>query len=207
MKNTKLNFVLSSLSLLAIFMSATVAKAAPVRFNQVTQVVDSKPSGGKTGGFTNLRLKGDDVVVNEVNTDDTTNPQQDDRVIVTKTSEVVLAEECNCEPPPTPDGKFPYWALLGLAAIPVAIILINRKDKTPTPTQTVPTQTPTPTPTTPTPTPTPSTPTPTPTPTVTPTPEPVPEPMTILLFGTGLAGIGIAARRRMRRRAKENSEA
>ncbi len=199
MKNTKLQFVLSSLSLFAIMMTATVAQAAPVRFNQVTQMVDAKPSGAKTGGFTQLRLIVDDVVVSAVKTEDDPTAPQDDRVIVTKTSQVVLADDCGCDQPP-PEKKFPYWALLGLVAIPIAVVLINRKDKTPTPTATVPTQTPTLTPT-PTP-PTTPTPTPTPTPTVTPTPEPVPEPMTILLFGTGLAGIGITARRRMRRKEK-----
>ncbi len=195
MKNTKLRIVLSAFSLFAIFMTATVAKAAPIRFNQVTQVVNAKPNGAKTGGFTQLRLADDDVVVSVTKTVDDPPTTQDDRVITETKIEVVQSEACDCPVEPKEPG-FPKWALLGLAAIPIVIILINRKN-TPTPTPTTPTptpSTPTPTPSTPTPTPTPNTPTPTP------TPEPVPEPMTILLFGTGLAGIGLAARRRLRRK-------
>ncbi len=205
MKNTKLRIVLSSISLLAICLTATVAKGGPIRFQQVVQVVNAKPSSAKTGGFTQLRLADDNVVVNAK--DDDGDTPQDKRVIITQTTEITDADSCDCPVDEIRKG-FPKWALLGLVAIPVAIILIRRKTPTPTPTPTTPTPTPTTQTPTPTPTPTPtSTPTPTPTPTVTPTPEPVPEPMTILLFGTGLAGIGLTARRRLRRKEKaENSE-
>lgn len=201
MKNIRLQISLSFICLLALSLSATIANAAPVRLNQVVQTVNAKPGKAKTGGFTQLRLADDPVIT--AKTDDDPNAPQDKRVIVTETTEVTDADDCHCEQPPT-GGHFPKWALLGLAAIPVGIILLNRKDDTPTPTPT-PTGTTTPTPTsTPTATPTP---TPTATPTVTPTPEPVPEPMTVLLFGTGLAGIGVAARRRLRRKSKsDNSE-
>lgn len=205
MKNTKFKITLSFVCLLAFSWSVM---AAPVRINQIIQEVNAKPGKAKTGGFSQLHLASDDTVKD----DDTDTPQQDDkRVIVTKTTEITEAEECNCiiTDPKTP-GKFPKWALLGLAAIPVAIILLNRDDDpTPTPTPTTtPTGSPTPTPTnTPTPTPTPTpTATPTPTPSITPTPEPVPEPMTVLLFGTGLAGIGVAARRRLRKKANKENE-
>jgi PEP-CTERM motif len=210
MKNTKLKIALSFVCLLAFAWSAM---AAPVRINQVVQTVNAKPGKAKTGGFAQLYLADDETVKTE---DDTDVPQQDKRVIITKTTEITEQQECDCEVPPPPGSKFPKWALLGLAAIPVAIILLNRDDDpTPTPTPTTtPTGSPTPTPTgtptaTPTPTPTPTvtpTPTPTATPTVTPTPEPVPEPMTILLFGTGLAGIGVAARRRLRKKADKENE-
>ncbi|MEK7723649.1 MAG: PEP-CTERM sorting domain-containing protein [Acidobacteriota bacterium] len=204
MKNTKLKITLSIICLFAFSWSVM---AAPVRINQVIQSVNAKPGKAKTGGFAQLQLASDDTITSD---DDKDIPQQDKRVIITKTTEITEAEECDCIVPPEPPGKFPKWALLGLAAIPVAIILLNRdKDPTPTPTPTgTPTGTPTPTPTnTPTPTPTPTaTPTPTPTPTMTPTPEPVPEPMTILLFGTGLAGIGVAARRRLRKKADKENE-
>ncbi len=206
MKNTKLRIVLSAFSLFTMLFMTTIANGAPVRFNQVVQVVNAKPGKAKTGGFTQLHLSDDPVVAKS---DDDPATPQDDRVIVTKTSEIMEDEACDCiPPPPPPGGGFPKWALLGLAAIPVGLILINRKDTpTPTPTPTTtPTGTPTATPTT-TPTATPTvtpTATPTSTPTVTPTPEPVPEPMTILLFGTGLAGIGMVARRRIRR--KEDSD-
>ena len=199
MKNTKLKIALSFVCLLAFSWSVM---AAPVRINQVIQTVNAKPGKAKTGGFSQLHLVDDTV-----KSDDP--PQQDKRVIITKTTEISESEVCDCPPEPVSSSKFPKWALLGLAAIPVAIILLNRdKDPTPTPTPTGTPTTPTPTPTpgTPTPTPTPTTPTPTPTPSITPTPEPVPEPMTVLLFGTGLAGIGVAARRRLRKKAKKENE-
>lgn len=202
MKNKILRNILSATSLLALMVMATSSLfAAPVKFNQVVQVVNAKPGKANTGGFTQLRLADDNVAVNS--TDDDPNAPPQDRVITKTETEIVDDEACDCIPPP--GGGFPKWPLLGLAAIPLAIVLLNRDDETPTPTPTptgTPTSTPTPTPTvTPTPTPT-ATPTPTPTPTVTPTPEPVPEPMTILLFGTGLAGIGVAARKRMRRKSE-----
>jgi hypothetical protein len=211
MKNTKLKIALSFICLLAFSWSAF---AAPVRINQVVQTVNAKPGKAKTGGFAQLQLAEDDTIESEDGDDETKTPQQDDRVIVTKKTEILETEVCDCPPePPVGKGKFPKWALLGLAAIPVAIILLNRDKETPTPTPTpttTPTGSPTPTPTntpTPTPTPTPTvTPTPTPTPTLTPTPEPVPEPMTVLLFGTGLAGVGIAARRRLRKKAQKENE-
>ena len=204
MNNRKLQIACSVVTLIAFAFSANIVKAAPVRINQIVQVVNATPGKAKTGGFSQLRMA-DDNTLSSSKSDDTGAPQ-DDRVIVTSTTEIV-EDACNCvEEKVVEKNGFPKWALLGLAAIPVAIILINRKDKTPTPT---PTPTGTQTPGTPTPTPTTPTPTPTPTatPTLTPTPEPVPEPMTLLLFGTGLAGIGVAARRRMRKGEKtEDSE-
>lgn len=203
MNNKILRNILSATSLMAMMVMATSSLfAAPVKFNQVVQVVNAKPGKANTGGFTQLRLADDNAAV--TSTDDP--PAQQDRVITKTETEIVDDEACDCIPP-VKDGGFPKWPLLGLAAIPLGIILLNDDDDpTPTPTPTTPTPTPTtPTPTpTATPTPTPTV-TPTPTPTLTPTPEPVPEPMTILLFGTGLAGIGVAARKRMRRKS-ENAD-
>ena len=173
-------------------------------------------------------MSDDSIVATTDDTDDDDKTKvsapQDDRVITETSVEIIQADDCNCIQPKT-GGKFPYWALLGLGAIPVAILLTrdDDDDPTPTPTPTVtptatptatptPTETPTPTATpTPTPTPTPTaTPTPTETPTMTPTPtpptEPVPEPMTILLFGTGLAGVGLAARKKFGLADSDESE-
>jgi hypothetical protein len=189
--------------LVSILSGFSTVNAAPVQFNEVTQFISAKPGKATTGSFSQLGLSSFDDPVGETGDDDD-KKKQDGRVITKTTTEVqeVSPEDCDCGPLPK-DKKFPKWALLGLAAIPIAIILIRRhKDKdTPTPTPSIPiTQTPT---TTPTPTPTktpPMTPTPTP-------PEPVPEPMTILLFGTGLAGIGMAARRRFgKKEDKKESE-
>lgn len=200
----KLNFktALSAVSLISMLMLATSVKAAPVRFEQVVQVVNAKPGKANSGGFTKLRVADDDVVVSTNNGDEKDDPpvQQQERMITEVSYDVVEDESCNCPVEETENNvkrKFPYWTILAAAgAIPVAVVLLRKKDKTPTPTP-FGTETPTPTPTgTMTPTPTPTV-----TPTMTPTPtEPVPEPMTLLLFGTGLAGIGVAARRRLRKR-------
>jgi hypothetical protein len=195
MKNVKLRVLLSLVSLFSIMMAASnSAFAAPVRFEQVQQVINVKPGRANTGGFAQLRLADDGVFSVDGDDDDKTNTPpkpQDDRVIVTTTTTMEEDDACNC-PIERERKGFPKWAFLGLAAIPL-LFLIGR-DKTPTRTPTgTPTETPTMTPTM----------TPTVTPTVTPTPEPVPEPMTILLFGTGLAGIGLAARRRLRKRGAD----
>lgn len=206
MKNFNFRFTLAAFSLLSFLTFTLSANAAPVKFKQVTQVVNVKAGKARTGSFARLRLATDGAVATADGDDDDPKPAttQDDRVIRTTTADIVRDEVCDCvEDQIVKRRGFPKWALLGLAAIPIAIILTRDKDKTPTPTPTL-TPTPTGTPTaTPTPTPT-ATPTPTPTITPTPTPpEPVPEPMTILLFGTGLAGIGLAARRKFGKKDDE----
>lgn len=214
MRNFNLRLFLTVSVLMSVLTMTLTANAAPVKLNEVVQVVNAKPGTARTGSFANLRLAGNNVIATfpgDGDGDDDKPVQQDDRVITETTTEIVLDDVCNCEQPIVEVDKFterrgfPKWALLGLAAVPL-VFLIPDKDKTPTPTPTatVPNQTPTPTPT-PTVTPTP-TPTPTMTPTPTPPPEPVPEPMTILLFGTGLAGIGLAARRKFGKKGEEKSE-
>ncbi len=194
MKNFNFRFFLSAVCLYSIMMAVSASvSAAPVRYNQVVQIVNAKPGKSNTGGFSQLRLANDGIVA--VDGDDDKKPvtNQDDRVITETRVEIVEDDVCDCVEEQVVTKGFPKWALLGLAAVPLLFLFRDTgtpRTRTPTPTTTeTPTPT-TPTPTTPTPTtPTPMTPTPTP-------PEPVPEPMTILLFGTGLAGIGIAARKR-----------
>jgi hypothetical protein len=200
MRNFKFRFFLAVFSLMSVLTVTFSANAAPVKFNQVVQVVNVKPGNAKTGAFAQLRLANDLILFGDTDgdgDDDPKTPQQDDRVITEIKTDVVEDEVCDCTDVEVIKRGFPKWALLGLAAIPIAFI-VTRKDKTPTPTPTT-TTTPTATPTI----------TPTPTPTITPTPtppEPVPEPMTILLFGTGLAGIGMAARRKFGKKDTDKTE-
>jgi len=207
MRNFKFRFFLAVFSLMSVLTLTFSANAAPVKFNQVVQVVNVKPGNAKTGAFAQLRLANDLILFGDTDgdgDDDTKTPQQDDRLITEIKTDVVEDEVCDCVDVAVIKRGFPKWALLGLAAIPIAFI-VTRKDKTPTPTPTT-TTTPPATPTiTPTPTVTPTV-TPTKTPTPTPPPEPVPEPMTILLFGTGLAGIGLAARRKFGKKDTDKTE-
>ena len=193
MRNLNFRFFLSALALYSIMMAVPTAKAAPVQFNQVVQVLNAKPGKANTGGFAQLRLADDNLALtgDDPKTDTPPAPQQDDRVITETRAEIVEEEVCECEEI-KPPGGFPYWTL-GFAAIPF-IFLIPPGDDSSTPPGTPPgTQTP---------------PSESPTPPISPTPTetPVPEPMTILLFGTGLASIGLAARRRLGKNDKKDGE-
>lgn len=201
MDKFNLKTLLAAICLASLFAAVTRIEAGPIKFDQLVQVVNANPTRSASGNFARLRVLStfDDLIVSDGDDDDKDKDKkkapQDGRTITETRTDIVTDEDCHCEQVEHA-RTFPKWALLGLAAIPIAFILIKHKKDTPTPTPTssIP-MTPTPTPTTPTPTPT--TPTPTPTPPVTPTPpQPVPEPITILLFGTGLASVGLAARKR-----------
>ncbi len=184
MRKQELKFILSIIALYSMTAAATV-KAAPVQFNEVVQIVNAKPGKANTGGFAQLRLNGDDVILS--GDDDETKKAapkpQDDRVITETRSEIVEDEVCDCVAPAVVGGGFPYgWLALG--AVPLVFLIPNDPDDPDT------IETPTVTPTPPT----------TTTPTM--TPAPVPEPMTMFLFGSGLAGIGLAARRRLGKKGK-----
>lgn len=211
MKITNFRVFLSALCVVSILAGFTKLSAGPVRFDRVVQVMNTRPGQSGTGVISKLRVAGDYTFLVG---DDDDEPKkkapevQDGRVITETRIDVVRDEVCDCEEEVVEGRGFPKFLLLGLAAIPLAFILIRRKKDTPTPTPTIPiTQTPTPS-MTPTPTPPGMTPTPTPpgmTPSPTP-PEPIPEPMTILLFGTGLASVGMAARRRFGKKRDDQNE-
>lgn len=201
MKKTNLRAMLSVICMMSIMAALVKVEAGPVRFDQVVQIMNPTPGKAETSSFTRIRVVNyyDGIVVGDDGDDDkkTGGTKQDGRVITETKTDIVEDDVCDCIEPESV-SKFPKWALLGLAAIPIGLILIKRKKDLPTPTVT-PTATPTVTPTV----------TPTPTPTVTPTPtppEPVPEPVTILLFGTGLASIGLAARRKFGKKNKGEEE-
>lgn len=219
MRNLQLRLIVSTIALFSTLMVTMTANAAPIKFNQIVQVISAKPGIAGSGGFAQLRLVNGELIFTDKGDDKSDangkpKPLQDDRVITETRSEIVEDEVCDCAPIDVPKAGFPKYALLGLAALPLLFLIPRDRNTTsPTPTEITPTPTPpppgmTPTPTpppgmTPTPTPTPET---TPTPNVTPTPpEPVPEPMTLLLFGTGLASVGIAARKKFRK-SKDDEE-
>lgn len=190
MKNIRFRFIISGLCLASILTAVSSTLAAPVRLNQVVQVINAKPGKASTGNFSQLRLVNDYTSIvgddDDENTTTSVPTQDDDRVITDTRTEIVEEEVCDCEQPQPTRGGFPYW-VAGFGAIPLLFLIPGRdRDKTPTPT-------------------TPTTQTPTVTPTPTP-PEPVPEPMTLLLFGTGLAGIGVAARKKFGKKGKTNTE-
>ncbi|MBV6497512.1 MAG: hypothetical protein DCC44_12620 [Acidobacteria bacterium] len=200
MDKFNLKTLLAAICLVSLFAAVTRIEAGPIKFDQLVQVVNANPTRSASGTFARLRVAStfEDLLTSDGDDDDKDKKKkpQDGRVITETRTDIVTDEDCHCEQVEH-ERKFPKWALLGLAAIPIAFILIRHKKDTPTPTPTssIP-QTPTPT-VTPTVTPTPTPNTPTPTPPVTPTPpQPVPEPITILLFGTGLASVGLAARKR-----------
>ncbi|MDQ6785618.1 MAG: PEP-CTERM sorting domain-containing protein [Acidobacteriota bacterium] len=223
MRNLQFRLILSTVTLFSILTVTLTANAAPVKFEQVRQLINAKPGKAKTSAFARLSLinsefspgeGGDDKDKKDDKNKGTATPtteqerQQDNRVITETTSEIVQDDVCDCvQDIAISKPGFPKYALLGLAAIPLLFLIPRGNKDTPTPTPPT-TTTETPTPTTETPTPTPTTPTPTPPTTVTPTPppQPVPEPVTILLFGTGLASVGMAARKKFGKKAKEKTE-
>ena len=163
MKNTQFRFILSLVAVFSIWTaSALKASAAPVRFEQIRQIVNARPGKAATGAFEQLRLIGDDPIVQSgggtddktKNGDGTTQPQpqstpppppteqpQDNgRVIVETSSEIVEDDVCDCTQPTVEKSRFPY-ALLALGAIPL-LFLIPHGKHTPTPTPGTPTPTP-----------------------------------------------------------------
>src|SRR5436190_9430005 len=146
MKNINLRVSLAAICVASILGAFTKSVfAEPIRFDQVVQIVDARPAKVQSGAVSTL------VVANGYNNpllaDADNNNQQDDRVITTTKSDIVKDEDCDCIPPPIAHRGFPYWALLGLAAIPIAFIIIHHHESpTPSPTGTPGIGTPTPSP-------------------------------------------------------------
>src|SRR5687768_16094456 len=136
MERLQFRFILAAVVLFSL-TTVPILNAAPVRFNQVVQVVNAKPGKADAAGFAQLRLGGDVIVFsgNDDNDNDknkkkeSTRPQQDDRVITETTVEIVEEEVCDCEDIPVRGGGFPYW-VLPFAAIPFFFIPWDRdKDR------------------------------------------------------------------------------
>lgn len=194
MRNINFRVTLSAICVASVLAGFSTVRAAPIRFDQVVQVINARPDKAGINSLTQLRFADDYSVFFGDDDDKKKAASQDGRVITETKTDIVKDDVCDCEEAVHEKRGFPKWALLGLAAIPIAFIIIKHHDDTPTPTPSIPVMTPSTTATphmTPSITPTPMTPPPSPTP-----PQPVPEPVTILLFGTGLASIGLAARRK-----------
>ena len=129
MKNFTFRFFLAAFSLMSILTLNFTANAAPVTFNQVVQVVNVEPGSAQTGAFAQLRLANDLIVFGDDGDDDDsdtkTPQQQDDRMITETKTEIVEEELCECDDvdPFIERRRFPKWALLGLAAIPLAFLI------------------------------------------------------------------------------------
>src|SRR5206468_2645015 len=122
---------------LAVF---TTAYAAPIRFDQVVQVINARPEKSAATSLTQLRVAGDYSFVFG-DDDDKKKPApakpQDDRVITETRSDIIKDDVCDCEEAVVAHRGFPVWALLGLAAIPIAILITHHhEDHSPTPTGT-----------------------------------------------------------------------
>jgi hypothetical protein len=205
MRNINLRVFISAMCMASVLAGFTTASAAPIRFDQVVQVINARPEKAASTAISQLRIAGDYSFLFGGDDDPKKGSHpQDDRVVTEIRSDIVKDDVCDCEEAEHEHRGFPKWALLGLAAIPIAFIIIHHNETpTPSPTPSIPvTPSMTPTPhTTPSVTPTPMTPPPSPTP-----PQPTPEPVTILLFGTGLASIGLAARRKYGKKGEKGEK-
>ncbi|HET6889734.1 MAG TPA: PEP-CTERM sorting domain-containing protein [Pyrinomonadaceae bacterium] len=187
-------FLLTAAILIVLMVSGSPAKAAPVRFTEVIQIInglqhpaelrlrgntysESAPlagvydpmQSGANGAASGSTPKGDALLLTSVTADA---PDIQSGVVAVTQGEVD-GTVCDCGEIWVPGG-FPRWPLLLLAGIP--LIFIDGDDEIP------PLRPPS----------TPEEPRSEPTP----TPPPVPEPGTLLLFGTGLVAFGASLRRR-----------
>jgi hypothetical protein len=137
MNNFKVKGLLSTIVMAAILVGFTRIDASPIRFDQVTQIVNAKPGKAETSMFARIRVAGDysAILISGDDDDKTKRSQpQDARVITETKSEIVEDDVCDVTQA-VAERSFPKWWLLGLAAIPIGFIIIRHRES-PTPTAT-----------------------------------------------------------------------
>src|SRR5689334_4937065 len=98
MKNINLRVLLAAVCVMSILTAFSKGvSAGPIRFDQVTQIVDARPAEAQSSTFSSLVVSSGFSNPLLPDDDETKKPQQqDDRVITTTKSDIVKDDECDC---------------------------------------------------------------------------------------------------------------
>jgi hypothetical protein len=130
MKNINLRIAMAAVCLASLMAAFTKIEAGPVRFDQVVQTMNARPGKADTVNFTRISVVNyySGLVVGDGDDDKKKDAQpQDGRVITETRSDIIEDDVCDCVEE-YHAAAFPKWALLGLLAIPIAIIIIANSD-------------------------------------------------------------------------------